>query len=331
MEKQVYGPLKARGTLGQKQRAHLMLQFTTAAARDPIIHHYLANQVRRHATCQSVSRMSKDAALEFETMVTAQDFRERCDHARRNPKSSDAKALGRQVSNYVKSIGKSKPWGVKERENIQCTLLAMRDRYGSGSVFYTISLDDVHNVLSIRLCFPTKHREGFPSFSSGNDDLEAEYGEKMMNALQEGGEMSVYGSGDVRFEDGQLQRLAITNPTACSVAYHKTIEAVFSILFGHDLRKKKTMQIFDEIDGELSLSKAASDKGIAPGIFGVILAITGVTECSSRKALHNHGIAWTAASPEFLAAIADNKEIWSDCAQALESQVQGEVGLEVWL
>jgi hypothetical protein len=109
------------------------------------------------------------------------------------------------------------------------------------------------------------------------------------------------------------------------------IEHVHIYLFGQHVSRKKTMQLFDEFDGELCLSKEAKSKNVKPGIFGLKMASAEVTETSSRKALHCHGIAWTAGSPEFLSSIAANEKVWSACASALETQIAGEVGLEVWI
>lgn len=230
----VYGPLKAKGTLSQKQRTHIMMQHTTLAARDPMIHHFLANQTRRHTTCSTVSKLPAELSSAFEKLVNADDFADRCENARRQPTSPDAKSLGRSIARFVRSAGKTKPWSAQERENIKPTLLALKDRHGTGSVFYTISLDDVHNILTVRICFPTKQLEGFPSFAGDDDEMEAEHIEKMMEALRNGGVFNVKGTGDVRFEESQLQRLVVTNPTACSIAYHRMIEQVHSVFFGRD-------------------------------------------------------------------------------------------------
>jgi len=265
-----------------------MMQFTTIAARDPVFHHFMANQTRRHLTSATVSRLPKSASINFENIVTAPDFEERCDNDRKNPKSPDAKILNRQISKCVKMVGKVKPWSGQERENIKPLLLAMKDRYGAGNVFYTIAYDDLHDIYTIRLSFPTKKTEGFPSFASKDDDIEAEHFEKMMHALRNDGTLHVDGSGDVRFDNGQLQRLVTTNPTACTLAFHRMVEKVQEILFGRNWKSKRTEQIFDEIDGRLCLSKAAQDKNIVPGIFGLLLGDVSVTECSSRKALHIH-------------------------------------------
>ena len=222
-EKLVYGPLKPKGTVSERQRIHIMKQFTSLAARDCIFHHFMANQTRRHDTCSKVKHLSKEAAEAFEKLVNADDFAARCEHARSHPDSPDAKDLNRKLARYVKLVAKAKPWSASERENIKPILLGMKDRYSTGSIFSTISLDDVHNVYSIRLCFATKHTEGFPSFASGDDDVETLQFEKIMEALRNGGVFHVEGTGNVRFEESQLQRLAVTNPTACSIAYHRLI------------------------------------------------------------------------------------------------------------
>ena len=106
---------------------------------------------------------------------------------------------------------------------------------------------------------------------------------------------------------------------------------VNKLLFKRSLDLKKSVQIFESIDGELCYTQEAEDKGLTTGILGASLASVGVTENSKRKALHAHVVTWTASSPAFLAQIATDEAIWSKMAEALESQIQGEVGVEVHL
>ena len=102
----------------------------------------------------------------------------------------------------MRLVAKAKPWSASERENIKPILPGMKDRYSNGSVFYSILLDDAHSVYTIRLCFPTKQTEGFPSFASGNnDDVETLQFEKKMGDLRNGGVFQVEGTGNVRFEE----------------------------------------------------------------------------------------------------------------------------------
>jgi len=84
------------------------------------------------------------------------------------------------------------------------------------------------------------------------------------------------------------------------------------------------VQLFDEVNGELCLNAEAESKGILPGIFELLVAYTYVTEVSNRCALHCHGIGFTAASSDFLASIAANEDVWSECTEALMSQIVGE-------
>lgn len=135
----------------------------------------------------------------------------------------------------------------------------------------------------------------------------------------------------ITFDEGYLQRCVVANATASSVAYHRTLEMVNKILFKRPLDLKKSVQTFESVDGELRYTQEAIDKDLTTGILAACLASVGVTENSKRKALHAHSVTWTASSPAFLAQIAADEEIWVNMAEALESQIQGEVGVEVHL
>ncbi len=330
-----------------------MLQFTTVAARDPLFGHFLANQVRRHFTCTSVvAKLKKETIVKFEELVNAPDFNDRCENARIDPKSIDAVKLNKQIEHYVVVAGKDKPWSGCERQSIKGLMHALKDRHGLPTVFYTISIDDTHNILSIRLNFPTNKYDGYPSFAGENAD-ENDHIMKMMEALRSGGELEVDSSGKkyaclkqkpaginasteisgktIKFDEGYLQRCVVANATASSVAYHRTIEMVNKLLFKRPFDLKKSVQIFESIDGDLCYTQEAEDKGLTTGILAASLASVGVTENSKRKALHAHFVTWTASSPAFLAQIATNEELWSKMTEALESQIQGEVGVEVHL
>ena len=67
------------------------------------------------------------------------------------------------------------------------------------------------------------------------------------------------------------------------------------------------------------------------GIFSQTLAGLGIIEVGGRKSLHGHGVVWTASSPELLAKLASDEQLWVDMAEALETQIKGEVGVEVYL
>ena len=96
--KLVFGPLKAERTIPEKQRVHIMMQFATLAARDPMLHIFFANQTRRHVACSIVSRLPKNMSPEFEQLVNADNLAAQCQDARRDPTSPAARALNRKIS-----------------------------------------------------------------------------------------------------------------------------------------------------------------------------------------------------------------------------------------
>jgi len=205
-------------------------------------------------------------------------------------------------------------------------MLALKDRHGIPSVFYTVALDDVHGVLSLRLCFPSTQKNGFPSFAG---EAEEDHVEEMMIALQNGGNLRLDSDKVAVLSEGKLQRLAVQNPTATSRSYHREVEVMKRVLFGIDARQKRTVPIFKNEGGLLSHTAEAATKNMTGGVFGQALALVAVHENNVRKSFHEHGVVWTSLSPELMAKIADNEELFTHAAAAIESQISGEVGLEV--
>jgi len=321
-----FGPLAATGSLSETQRKHLYFQFTTAASNDPILHHFLANQERRHSVLRATNRVQSASVEKFETLVNEPTFKERLEAARLDPKTADAKSLERQLSSLITQVGKLKPWGSHERSNIEPIMLAVKDRHGTPSIFYTVALDDVHGVLSLRLGFPSTQKNGFPSFAG---ETEEDHVEEMMIALRNGGTLHLDSGKVAVLSEGKLQRLAVQNPTATSRAYHREVEVMKRVLFGIDAKQKRTVPIFESKDTILSHTAEARAKNMTGGIFGQAFAVVAVHENNVRKAFHEHGLVWTSLSPELLAKIADNGELFAHAADAIESQISGEVGLEV--
>ncbi len=109
-----YGPLKAHGKLSAKEQRHLFLQFSSAAASHPVMHHFLANQARRHAVVISASVRSENVT-KFEKLVNSAGFNEKLAHAVKYPSNLEAKNLHRKISMLLVQAGKDKPWGCAER------------------------------------------------------------------------------------------------------------------------------------------------------------------------------------------------------------------------
>ena len=48
--------------------------------------------------------------------------------------------------------------------------LGTAERHGNPSAFFSISPDDVHQTIAIRLSMPSKSNSGFPAFGGDDED-----------------------------------------------------------------------------------------------------------------------------------------------------------------
>jgi hypothetical protein len=337
--KKKWFPLSANGSLSIVQTRHLLLQYTNVPAHDDAMMFVLANQQRRHSMLRGVAGRVNETSFEcFVELVDDPDFDSKLQHAIDHPNSKDAKQFMRKVLPLLSFIGQEKPWGKNRRASVLRKLLGMYERFGPPSVFWTVSLDDVHNTLSIRMGFPSASNSGFPSFASECEMKSWEEGgtaqevKVMLGALRHGEKFVVNGK-LVSLDEGPLHRLATENPVATAMAYQRVIDAVVGTLIGLPVEKhrKITDAMLDCVEGSdagADRTPRTSGKRRA-GIFGVPICTGYVTEESGRKALHAHGVTNTAASPALLAKLATrNSPEWGDLKAALETQVRAEVDFE---
>ena len=344
-------PLDSNGTLTDAATRHLLLQFTTVAANDAALIFVLANQKQRHSVIRSVnSRVKSTAFEEFFKLTDEPGFWEKLDEAAADPESAAAKGLQNRLVPLLTSAGKDKPWGKLERSAMKGKILGVAARHGDPTVFLTISPDDVHQALSIRLSFPSKGHT-FPAMHGANASAATD---AMLDALRSGGRYGERRDGtratpsdcaadDARQEgqpdrpsdvvlkvtlsEAQLQRLARENAVATSVAYDQMVNEVLQVLVGipngtHHRTAVDTLRCLASED------LAAAGKRRA-GIFGVPTASVWVTETSGRLALHWHGALWTCASPRLLARHASSDEWRQRLLDALDTQSNSQVEWEV--
>jgi hypothetical protein len=326
-----YGPLSATGSLSEVERRHLFEQFTNIAAEDVVLLHYVANQVRRHKVLSTIASVSIACKNKFESLVNDPDFKQKCDDALRDPRSTEGKRLHRKISSMLSQSGKHIPWSLAERANTKGLMFAMRDRHGMPSLFVTFAIDDTRDIQRIRISVRILEPNGFPCFGGTSED-ECEAVREMLSAMERGGKLEVDGKEVADFSRSSLSRSVVKNPIAASKAYHNMLRA-FTHAMGLSNGNKRTIPIFasDPKDGSLKLSDEALKRGNVDGMFGIPFAGVGVTECSKRKALHAHWLTWLASSPEPLARYASDINVWKEIAAAMESQIVGSVGLEVHL
>lgn len=329
-------PLTANGTVSDGQTRHLLLQSSAKAAQCPPLVFVLANQKQRHAVLLASNRPSiKDEKLgDFQEIVCAPDFAQRLQRAKNDPTSPESKKLVKQLMRIMTLVGKDKPWSKCERRDVVPPMLAIKDRQSTPSVFYTAALDDSRSIFSIRLSFASESNLGFPSFSS--EEEIADYIAKrtgagvsnMMDALRNGVIPDLQSPGCTQTKhfpvnDAQFQRLAVDNPVATSMAFHRCVKMIQKVLFGISDESKTTRALVEWPEGTESLRATKRDKDGRPlcGVFGLTTGNLHVVETSTRKALHVHGLLYTAASPDFLALQAQNGALWTIIEEALQTQI----------
>jgi hypothetical protein len=110
-------------------------------------------------------RVRHSAFARFKEVVYADGFRDRLRKAAEEisagRRSAETEALSRELLPLLATAGKDRPWSRLERSAVIPKMLGILRRHGDPAVFYTISLDDVHQTISIRLSFPCKSNSDF--------------------------------------------------------------------------------------------------------------------------------------------------------------------------
>ena len=231
-----------------------MLQFSATAAKCPSLILTLANQAQRFAVVNAVSgpRVRQKFLEEFSELVQETNFAERLELAKLQPNSPDAKILERKLLRFLTQTGKSKPWGRFERQNVLSQLMAIADRHGGAQVFNTLSIDDVHGILTIRLGFASQSNIGFPAFGSDDEFAAWEAGttissvQKMREALLDGGVLGEDDDGCAHrsLNEGALQRVAAENAVATTLSFARILQIVDEELIRISPGQKVTRAIF---------------------------------------------------------------------------------------
>ncbi|MGB1605819.1 MAG: hypothetical protein ACPIOQ_74515, partial [Promethearchaeia archaeon] len=237
-------------------------------------------------------------------------------------------ALERKLIPLLANVGKDRPWSKGERGAVFSKIMALTRKYGSPSHFYTISLDDVHQALSVRLSHASQSNARFPAFTRPEEDadgveaeLDASGFTKMLNALRRLDPLAPADGDEWPQEiaakphvvkEAILQRLATDNPVATSETYQRVVDIAHKVLFALPDAKDRRG---NEVD--------------AKGIFGTPVAHIHVTETQGRGSLHVHGALWTQIAPECIAGALGDDAAMEAIRAALETQVRAHVDWEV--
>ena len=193
-----------------------------------------------HSTIQSLSaQISKDkeAFEKFTKLFLSNNFQCKLHGAVSNPDGSDAKYILKKLVPILTTGSKRTPFGAFERRSAAGEILAMGRKYGGGSNFLTVSVDDVCSPGVIQLCFRNCDNLNFPAMCE--DDL--------LKAMEIGGDYTYQadknsipdikysiGSGTVKIPCNwsSMARRATDNPLAVAAHYKQLIHNLLTILVG---------------------------------------------------------------------------------------------------
>lgn len=97
-------------------------------------------------------------------------FKDNLEKGMKNPRSKEAKIVLRTIDPLVRISGSKIHGSPQERKMAISTLTSMVQFYGCPSVFFTFAPDDIHSILTLRMCCPTSN--GNKSFPAVDDNFE---------------------------------------------------------------------------------------------------------------------------------------------------------------
>jgi hypothetical protein len=99
----------------------------------------------------------------FENLVNNADFHQTSERAVKNPLGKDALHILRSTAPYIQMSGKHVAFSPMERNDAMTSLCAITQRYGTPSVFLTVSPDYTHYPMTLRIAFPSISNVKFPA------------------------------------------------------------------------------------------------------------------------------------------------------------------------
>ena len=156
--------------LTPKQREHLLLQFTTAAASCQTLIFHQFDQMQRHETIKAVygKTRNKENFDRFVSKFVSPHFQDKLKQAVAEPHSTAGRSVLADVSHMLSSSGKSVTFGSLERARSKGEIMALGRRFGCASTFLTFAIDDVNNANAIRMTMRSSNNHEYPNHSSAN-------------------------------------------------------------------------------------------------------------------------------------------------------------------
>ena len=172
-------------------------------------------------------------------------------------------------------------------------LYAYVQHFGCPSWFLTISPDDTHDTLVIRMSHPTK--EGLHVFPTENNGLD--------QALRQGDtvfeqaiDISEYG----------LAKILADNPVAAAKQFKEILDSLYEVLFG--------------ISPAYKIRSSVAARSRNKGVFGQTFAVYNCIEVQGRLSLHGHMVIWAGLPPWLLQSCALVPNVVAAIKTVLSSQ-----------
>ena len=282
--------------LTPKQREHLLLQFTTAAASCQTLIFHQFDQMQRHETIKAVygKTRNKENFDRFVSKFVSPHFQDKLKQAVAEPHSTAGRSVLADVSHMLSSSGKAVTFGSLERVRSKGEIMALGRRFGCASTFLTFAIDDVNNANAIRMTMRSSNNHEYPSCVSS----------KIHEAVKNG-----FNVDDVHIpipkSYSERYSLLAGNPVGAALVYKKIVNDVLSILIGGNSSLKRT--VFVSWDND------------SIGISGTNLCCFGKTETTGRGSLHFHVVLWGGISPDILELVSDIPELCKRIGSVLDS------------
>ena len=301
--------VKINGTLPKKYVRHLLYQRSCKFAEDSKFIFTTFNQQQRHETASVVNIKAKNdpnLLVKLGATLLCPQFKNKLEIAQKDPMSKEAKEILKTIDPLLRITGNKVHGSPDERKSAITTLISMIQFYGNPSIFFTFAPDDIHSLLTLRMCCPTKKGNcKFPSVDDGFEEYMRQKNckGKFKNILDD----------SIDISEVNLHYLLSKNPVAAAEIFKITLETIFEILFG----------IKPEHYNKVTIPNSSHNKGI----FGNTRAAFTVTEIQGRLSLHGHMTVWTSLSPSIIQRSIKCKKLLESVKDVIKSQIASTIPL----
>ena len=216
------------GSVNLALRRHMLLQFSGRFARNQEFIFLLANQTIRHMNSRAVNAQVKSnekGVQGFKELVNDVEFIPDLEKGIKNHDGKEAARLLRRIQPLLVSCSSKVPFSAVPRNADITKLYNFRRCFGLPSLFITVSLDDVHNPMVLRLTCWTSACDGFPTTDDGFSQALRDGITEFMTGLPAA-------EGVIRLDESSLRRIVGDNPVAAAEVFDRMLRTIWRVLFG---------------------------------------------------------------------------------------------------